>query len=54
MNSAILTVKTPWRFLIKLKIIGQISWGMSPQDREKWTDGMEVPVMRENSALILG
>ena len=25
-------------------------WGMSPQDREKWTDGMEVPVMREKGS----
>ena len=23
---------------------------MSPQDREKWTDGMEVPVMREKGS----
>lgn len=22
-------------------------WGMSPQDREKWTDGMDVPKMRD-------
>ncbi|MDB9722731.1 (Fe-S)-binding protein [Candidatus Marinimicrobia bacterium] len=25
-------------------------WGMSPQDREKWTEGMEVPKMREKGS----
>ncbi|MFL3026258.1 MAG: (Fe-S)-binding protein [Candidatus Neomarinimicrobiota bacterium] len=25
-------------------------WGMSPQDREKWTEGMDVPVMREKGS----
>jgi Fe-S oxidoreductase len=25
-------------------------WGMSPQDREKWTEGMDVPKMREKGS----
>ena len=25
-------------------------WGMSPQDREKWTEGMEVPKMRDKGS----
>jgi Fe-S oxidoreductase len=25
-------------------------WGMSPQDREKWTEGMDIPVMREKGS----
>ena len=25
-------------------------WGMSPRDREKWTEGMDVPIMREKGS----
>ncbi|MCH7763719.1 MAG: (Fe-S)-binding protein [Candidatus Marinimicrobia bacterium] len=25
-------------------------WGMSPQDREKWTEGLDVPIMREKGS----
>ena len=25
-------------------------WGMSSQDREKWTEGMDIPVMREKGS----
>lgn len=30
----------------KLETYGN-PWGMSPQEREKWTEGMEVPILRE-------